>query len=153
MKSPFTLLLIFVCLAATAQDTIVRKNGDIIRAKISDVSIDDVKFKVFGDADGPVITIPKTDLKTIRVNGQTIFSSETSTNKEDNADFIVKKNGESFKVKVLDIGTDEVKYKLYNAPDGPTISIKKTDIKTMKVQGQTVIDVKGNIPDEDIITK
>ena len=43
-------------------------------------------------------------------------------------DVITKKNGEDIKAKVLEVGTSEVRYKLFEEPNGATYSLKKTDI-------------------------
>jgi len=134
-----------------AQDTIIKKNGDIIQAKISEIGTDEVKFKIFSAPDGPTIVLKKSELKKIRVGGQTVLDVKGDAGSI-SEDIIIKKNGETIKAKVIDIGTDEVRFKLYNDPDGPTISVRKSEIKTMKVEGQTVIDVKAGIS-EDIITK
>ncbi len=134
-----------------AQDTIVKKNGDIIKAKITEIGTEEVKFKIFGETDGPVITLKKSEIKTAKVAGQTII--DVKGDAENTAeDVIIKKSGDLLKVKVVDIGIDEIKFKLYNDPYGPTISIAKSDIRTMKVGGQTIIDVKGGNA-EDVITK
>ncbi len=152
VKIFFTSILLFIfSFTLLAQDTIVKKNGDLIRAKITEIGTDEVKFKIFGDPDGPVIVLKRSEIKTAKVAGQTIIDVKGDANAI-SEDIIVKKNGDQLKVKVIDIGTDEVKFKLANDPDGPTISIKKSEIKTMKVEGQTVIDVKAGLG-PDIITK
>lgn len=43
-------------------------------------------------------------------------------------DVITKKNGDDIKAKVLEVGTSEVKYKLFEEPNGATYSLKKSDI-------------------------
>ncbi len=48
-------------------------------------------------------------------------------------DLIVKKNNETIKAKILEIGSTEIKYKLFDAPDGPIIVINKREIKTLKI--------------------
>lgn len=151
MKNYILALFLLMASVAQAQDTIVKKNGDIIRAKITEIGTTEVKFKIFGQQDSPVITMNRSDIKTAIVGGQTIINVkvEPAANSED---IIIKKSGETLKVKVMEIGTDEVKFKLFNDPDGPTISMLKSDIRTMKVEGQTVIDVKTGLT-EDVITK
>lgn len=151
MKNYILIFSLFIATIAAAQDTIIKKNGDIIRAKVTEIGTDEVKFKIFGQQDGAVITIMRSDIKKAIVGGQTIINvkAEGAATGED---VIVKKSGDIIKIKVLEIGTDEVKFKLFNDPDGPTISMLKSEIKTMKVQGQTVIDVKTGLT-EDVITK
>lgn len=150
----YFLVTFFFCvsLLAQAQDTIIKKNGEIIRAKITEIGADDIKFKVYDQPDGPIITLKNTDIKIAKVGGQTIIDV-TKENINNTEDVIIKKNGDVLKVQVIEIGTEEVKFKLASNPDGPTISLKKSEIKTMKVDGQTVIDVKKSGADEDLIVK
>lgn len=156
LKSFFPAAVFIVCLAAfftpvNAQDTIVKKNGDVLKAKITEIGTDEIKFRTFGDADGPIITLKKSEIKTVKVGGQTIIDVKEDT--ENIAqDVIIKKNGDLLKVKVIEIGTEEVKFKLHNDPYGPSISIPKSEIKTMTVAGQTVIDVKTGLK-EDVVVK
>src|ERR1700739_849882 len=60
-------------------------------------------------------------------------------------DVIIKKDNEQIKAKILEIGETEIKYKLFDAPDGPTIIINRREVKTLKIQGKndksTVMDV------------
>ncbi|MGB3947121.1 MAG: hypothetical protein WBM13_03995 [Bacteroidia bacterium] len=51
-------------------------------------------------------------------------------------DLIIKKDNEAIKAKILEIGTNEIKYKLYEAPDGPTIVIDKKEVKSIKIKGE-----------------
>lgn len=51
-------------------------------------------------------------------------------------DLIIKKDNEAIKAKILEIGTTEIKYKLYEAPDGPTIVIDKKEVKSIKIKGE-----------------
>ena len=152
MRFSFLLIVIVACLsAARAQDTIIKKNGDIMLTKITEIGTDEVKFRIFGQQDGPIISMKRSEIKKATVAGQTVINVKGDA-AAISEDVIVKKSGETIKVKVMEIGTDEIKFKLYNDPDGPTISMLKSEIKTMKVEGQTVIDVKSGLT-EDIITK
>jgi hypothetical protein len=60
-------------------------------------------------------------------------------------DIIVKKNNDQLRVKIIEIGTREIKFKLYDAPDGPIISMSKSDVKTIKIEGKS--DVVLNMDD------
>ncbi|MFH1004594.1 MAG: hypothetical protein V1781_03740 [Bacteroidota bacterium] len=151
MKFIFAVLLLFVCTIVFSQDTIIKKNSDVIKCKITEIGIEEVKFKTFGSPDSPVIILQKSEIKTVKVGGQTIIDVKEDTENA-NEDVITKKNGDVLKVKVIEIGTNEVKFKLYNDLYGPTISIEKSEIKTMKVGEQTVIDVKTGLK-EDVIVK
>lgn len=59
----FTALFLFV--AAHAQDKIYRKNGKIIQAKIIEVGSSEIKYKVFGDNDGPVYILETDKIKKV----------------------------------------------------------------------------------------
>lgn len=151
MKKLFVVFFLLVACLAGAQDTIVKKNGDVIVAKITEIGTEEVKFKIFGQQDGPVITMKREDIKTAVVGGQKIINVKADIAAK-SEDIIIKKSGDQLKVKVIEIGTEEVKFKLHNDPDGPTISMLRSEIRTMKVDGQTVIDVKTGLT-EDIIVK
>lgn len=49
-------------------------------------------------------------------------------------DLIVKKNSESIKAKVLEVNQDDIKYKKWDNPDGPTYTISKADISSIVYQ-------------------
>jgi hypothetical protein len=49
-------------------------------------------------------------------------------------DVITKKNGEELRVKVIEIGLSEVRYKLYDNQDGPNYSIPNSDIFRLKYE-------------------
>jgi hypothetical protein len=151
MKHLLLLCFVLFTLIGKAQDTIIKKNGDLIRAKIMEIGTADVKFKISGQPDGATITLKRSDIKTAIVGGQLVINSgeDQGAAKED---VIVKKSGDMLKVKVIEIGTEEIKFKLFNNPDGPTISMLKSEIRSMKVQGQTVIDNKTGLT-EDLILK
>jgi hypothetical protein len=52
-------------------------------------------------------------------------------------DFIVKKNGDEIKSKVIEVGTSEVKYRKFESPTGPIYVIKKVDIFMIKYEDGT----------------
>lgn len=160
MRAALFLTFITVCFFAAmpvrdihAQDTIIKKDGSLLKAKIIEIGTEEVKFKIYGAEDSPVIILNKSEIKKATVGGQIVINENVTDIDPGKEDIIVKKDGDVLKVKVIDIGTEEVKFKLYNKPDGPTISVKKTDIKTMKVDGQTVIDSKGGNGEDLIIKK
>ncbi|GHV35315.1 hypothetical protein FACS1894180_7260 [Bacteroidia bacterium] len=64
-----TLFLVFAAIAITAvnaQDVIVKRNGDEINAKVTEIGTDDVKYKKFDNQVGPTYTISKSELLMIR---------------------------------------------------------------------------------------
>lgn len=152
MRTVLFLLSLFSISILYGQDTLIKKNGEIIRAKILEVGTEEIKFKVFGETDSPVIIVKNSDVKVAKVSGQYIINNQAAA-AEGGEDQIIKKNGDLLKVKVVDIGTEEVKFRLLDSPDGPTITLKKSEIRSMKVNGQLVIDNKRTGPDEDVILK
>ena len=60
-------LLLLSSVVAGAQDLITRKNGTDIVAKVLEVGISDVKYRLYDERDnGPVYTIPQDDILVIR---------------------------------------------------------------------------------------
>ncbi|MDL2256842.1 porin family protein [Bacteroidales bacterium OttesenSCG-928-I14] len=54
-----------------AQDVIVQNNGEEIKAKVTEVNIEDVKYKRFGNESGPTYTLSKSDIFMIKYeNGE-----------------------------------------------------------------------------------
>ncbi len=64
-------------------------------------------------------------------------------------DIIIKKDNEELKVKIIEVGTTEIKYKFFDAPDGPTLVIEKKEVKTIKIRSQNgkIISMDENKPD------
>lgn len=60
-------------------------------------------------------------------------------------DLIIKKNNEQLKVKIVEVGTKEIKFRFFDAPDGPIISMSKSEIKSIKIAGKN--DVVLNMDD------
>lgn len=69
MKSKVLLILAAMLLAApalSAQDLLVRNNGEETEVKVLEVSRDYVKYKKFSNPDGPVFTVPVSEIFMIR---------------------------------------------------------------------------------------
>ena len=61
-KTLLVLFLTFVCGVAFGQDYIVTKDGGEITAKVTEVNIHDIKYKMFNNPNGPVYTMLKSDI-------------------------------------------------------------------------------------------
>ena len=62
---------LFVAVSALAQDVIVTKDSRRINAKVTEVNVDNIRYKQFDNQDGSVYTLPKSDIVTILYqNGQ-----------------------------------------------------------------------------------
>jgi hypothetical protein len=62
----------------------------------------------------------------------------------DSCDLIVCKNGDEIDAKVLEIGLAEIKYKKCDNPNGPTISIKKSEVLMIKYPNGTKDIIKSS---------
>ena len=61
------ILLLFVGIAtSSAQDIIYKKNHEEIKAKITEIGIDEIKYKMFDLQEGPDIVILKNDIWKIK---------------------------------------------------------------------------------------
>ena len=49
-------------------------------------------------------------------------------------DMITKKDGQDIKAKVLEVSTNEIKYKLFDEPDGATYIVKKSEILMIRYE-------------------
>ncbi len=85
-------LFLFLSSAVFAQDTLFKKRGDIIPCIVTEIGVDEIKYKDFTNLDGPVYVIRKVDvIKIVYKNGKTeyIKPDEMSMNKEEE---IIDKN-------------------------------------------------------------
>ncbi len=72
------------------------------------------------------ISLPQKEIyTTTKLNPRHISSNE-------DCDILTLKNGEELKVKVLEIGQSEIKYKKCDNQNGPTISIRKSKVFSIK---------------------
>ena len=78
-KQLFIILLVFTAISvSSAQDVIYKKNKEEIKAKVTEIGIDEIKYKLFDLQDGPDFVMLKTDVWKIKYsNGQeTIFQKD-----------------------------------------------------------------------------
>ena len=85
-KGKYFVIACFALLAANvffanAQDVITLKNGEEIQAKVTDITVTEIKYKLFDNLDGPTIVIPKQDVFFINYeNGmREVLHDETAT--------------------------------------------------------------------------
>jgi len=81
-------LLLAACIfsvGASAQDMIIKKNGDEIQAKVLTVSDSQVNYKKWSNQDGPTYILPCTDIFMIKyTNGdKDVFGYDSQTEKEE----------------------------------------------------------------------
>ena len=66
MKKLFpVLILLLACSPSHAQDSIVKKNGVIIIAKVLELAPVEIKYKNYDDPNGPTYSIPKTEVRRV----------------------------------------------------------------------------------------
>jgi|LauGreDrversion4_2_1035121.scaffolds.fasta_scaffold87740_1 TM2 domain-containing membrane protein YozV len=63
---------------------------------------------------------------------------------ESECDVIILQNGDEIEAKVLEIGTDEIKYKKCNNQEGPTITIKNSQVLLVKYPNGSKDIIKQN---------
>lgn len=86
------LLLLFMCYTQLfGQDKIYRQNGQIIKAKIIEIGVTEIKYKIFDNLEGPIYVIEKERVKKIEfANGSTEKFSYIKGDKELYADQLRK---------------------------------------------------------------
>ena len=74
MKKITAALLLMVSLQATAQDIILKKNGEELKAKVVELTSTDIKYKAEDNPDGPLYNLPKAEVFKIKYsNGKSDF--------------------------------------------------------------------------------
>lgn len=73
MRSLYLLLLMLVgFVSAQAQDKIYRKNGKTVEAQVLEIGTDEIKYKIFGQGDGPIYVLERDRVsKIVYANGRT----------------------------------------------------------------------------------
>ena len=68
-------------------DELIKKDGSIIQAKISEIGISEIKYKKCGSEDGPIYVVAKSDIFMVKyANGETEVISTTEQKREENND-------------------------------------------------------------------
>lgn len=119
MKKIVLLIIISVCAyCSNAQDLIILRNGDVIKAKIVEETGTETKFKKLDNIDGPIQS-----RKT-----QEIFVKLKMENTNSKIDQLILLNATEIKCKITEILPDAIKYKKAENPDGPIQNVKKSEI-------------------------
>ena len=88
MKKLFLFVaIVFIFTGLSAQDLIIKKNGEEINAKIEEVGVSDIKYKKTDNIEGPVFTLLKENVFMIKFQNGTkeVFANETKrTNQAEN---------------------------------------------------------------------
>jgi len=91
----FLFIILLIPYTAFSQDTITKKSGENIQAKIELITGSEIRYKIFTNPNGPSYTIDKSELSQIKLeNGEVEIFEITSVNnkisKEETKEFIVK---------------------------------------------------------------
>jgi hypothetical protein len=91
MKKSFVLMIVVlffgVAFSVSAQDMIVLKDGNMIEAKVMEISPSEIRYKRFDHLDGPTIVIPTANVLSIRYENGTyeIINAGTMPQQENTA--------------------------------------------------------------------
>lgn len=120
------MLCIMSSLVIRAQDNIIKRNGEEIKAKILEITPTMIKYKRFDYLDGPTISVLKSDILMIRYkNGSKEIFSEPQSKKK--LELFNLKSGTLIPIKIL----------------GQISSDKKMPSKA--IVSQDIIDKNGNV--------
>jgi hypothetical protein len=76
------LLIFSLVLGVNAQDIIIKKNGDEIKAKVLEITLSELKYKNFNNLEGPMISIAKSDVIFVKYENGTkdVFGEDKIAN-------------------------------------------------------------------------
>ena len=103
MKTLFTLILAigFATIPSISQDIVTKKTGEDIQAKVVELTTNEIKYKRFDNLNGPIFTVPKSDVLMIRYeNGsKDVFadSKYASTSNMANEDMAMRGKNDALK--------------------------------------------------------
>lgn len=119
MRTFFLFLFAFLTLGCFAQDIIVKKDGSVIQAKVSEIGTTDVKYKKWSNQEGPSYVIAKNDILAITYqNGEKEMFEESNTHETTTGPKEIEQPA--------DANNDAVKA-IYNKPVGGIIGLKTSD--------------------------
>jgi hypothetical protein len=96
MKQLFIIVsLLFVAGMATAQDVIVKKDGSTISSKVEEINGTDIKYKKWGNLDGPLYSISRTEVLVINYQNGEIEVIQSNTNQTSDVNSIIGINRNS----------------------------------------------------------
>lgn len=79
-KILFTLLFVAMCITAFADDVIALRSGDIINAIVTEVTVNEIKYKKASNPQGPVYSVEKNNVLSIKYANGEIDKFEVSSN-------------------------------------------------------------------------
>jgi hypothetical protein len=101
MKKLINLCVLFLFLGlsvAIAQDKIYKKGGEVLEVKITEIGVDEIKYKLFNDKDGPSYTVEKDRiLRIVYQNGRI----ETFTSSFNDVELYTDQKKQALKINFL----------------------------------------------------
>ncbi len=83
MKEVIAIMSLFILInnKVASQDIITKKTGEDISSKVIEINLNEIKFKKWDNQDGPLISLPKSDILLIRYQNGTkdIFNEHISS--------------------------------------------------------------------------
>ncbi len=139
-------------------DTIVLLNGNEIKAKVFESTIDLIKYKKFDNINGPIYIIKKSEVLMLKhQNGEKNIINKASSNtlineknqiqnvELEKPDTIIQINGNKINSKVIEETTDVINYKKFENINGPIYTINKSEVFMLKYpNGEIKIISKNN---------
>ena len=134
MKRLLFVLTLLVCggLTMSAQDIITKKDGTDIKAKVSEVGVNEIKYKDFSNLEGPVYTMPVADVLMITYeNGERdVFANQASGSKSI-PEGIMTLDHWTGRLSINGISIDKNSTYLYFTPDSEALYKKGDTISTI----------------------
>lgn len=75
-----SVLALFFCVSATAQDKIYKKKGEVLKVKILEVGLDEVKYRMYADSTGPIYVIDKESIQKVELESGKVETYKTGLN-------------------------------------------------------------------------
>lgn len=107
------LVLLLSCFVnVSAQDVIVKKDGNTILSKVTEVNSNDIKYKKFSNLNGPTYTLDKSEIMSINYeNGERDTFDQTdissANNKRVGSQRLIKKKADERNAKLIKIYNKE----------------------------------------------
>ena len=127
----FTIVCLLAGYSSFAQDIITKKDGSVIKARISEVGQTSVKYKYYSNLDGPVFTIGKSEIQMI-----TYQNGEQDVFKTDGQNFSIPEG-----IMTLDRRTGKVSINGMNIDKQSTYLYFTPEANEMYQSGNTISNV------------
>ncbi len=121
-KNSLALLLIFSGLLSSAQDLIYKKNREILKVKVVEITSDEIKFKDFDNPNYPMFSIEKAKVSKLELEGGDIMEFKTKDSFND-PDYYTGQSKNALKVSFTGFFFNQATF-LYERSLTPSTSIE-----------------------------